>query len=64
MNPGWEQALAVFNPKTGVRFAMSIGRDLVFTGRSGQETFARLSGFHRFGGDAPGQKLKTLAEIV
>ena len=54
----------VFNPKPGVRFAMSIGRDLVFKGRSGQETFARLSGFHRFGGDAPGQKLKTLAEIV
>ena len=54
----------VFNPKPGVRFALSIGRDLVFQGRSGQESFARLSGFHRFGGDAPGQKLATLAEIL
>jgi len=54
----------VFNPKPGVRFAMSIGRDLVFEGRSGRETFARLSGFHRFGGDAPGQKLATEAQIV
>jgi len=54
----------VFNPKPGVRFALSIGRDLVFQRRAGQETFARLSGFHRFGGDAPGQKLATRAEIV
>jgi hypothetical protein len=54
----------VFNPKPGVRFAMSIGRDLVYKGRSGLETFARLSGFHRFGGSASGQKLATRAEIV
>jgi hypothetical protein len=43
---------------------MSIGRDLVYKGRSGLETFARLSGFHRFGGSASGQKLATRAEIV
>jgi hypothetical protein len=54
----------VFNPKPGVRFALSIGRDLIFEGRSGRETFARLSGFQRFGGAAPGHKLATSAEMV
>jgi hypothetical protein len=54
----------VFNPKPGVRFAMSIGRDLVFQASAGRVALTRLSGFHMFGGATPGSKLATLAEIV
>ena len=54
----------VFNPKPGIRFAMSIGRDLVFETQDGPVTLARLSGFNILDGATPGKKLATRADIV
>ncbi len=53
-----------FNPKPGTRFAMSIGRDIVFPTPAGAVTLPRLSGFNTLSGPTPGKKLQTRAEFI
>ncbi len=55
-------ARPVLNPLPGLRYAMGVGRDLVFGGRDGPTVFSRLSGFNILGGPGKGSKLETRAE--
>jgi Transglutaminase-like superfamily len=55
---------SVLNPKPGFRYAMSVGRDLVFEGPEGPVTVSRLSGFNVLAGPDRGGKLKTRAEVA
>ncbi len=54
----------VFNPKPGIRYALSVGRDLTFAGGDGPVQFSRLSGFHVLSGPEKGTKRGTRAELV
>ena len=54
----------VFNPKPGLRYALSVGRDLIFEGRDGPVQFSRLSGFNVLSGHVKGAKLGTRASFL
>jgi hypothetical protein len=51
------------NPKPGQRFALGIGRGLVFDGLEGLVELPSLSGFHWIDGDTKGQKLRTIGRF-
>ena len=54
----------IFNPKPGVRYALSFGRDLVFEIDQHKIMLSRLSGFNLVNGTSTPQKMKTQATIL
>lgn len=53
-----------YNPLPGHRYALAIGRDLVFDTHGGPVEFSRLCGFCRFSGPDRGETLPTLARLL
>jgi transglutaminase-like putative cysteine protease len=61
---GLGKVTPALNPKPGRRFALGLGRGLVFEGPEGAVEIPSLSGFYGLDGAARGSKLRTIGRFV